>query len=103
MTLLEKLNLFYNSYVLTILTVGYIAGELGHYLIGITSKQTAIDIHYGDHACQQNTSMFHSSHLPVKCSDVTEPKGYVLNIAHCTLRKLIVWRRGRRKAHAAAE
>lgn len=72
MTLLEKLAIFYNSYVLTILTVGYVAGELGHYLIGITSKQTAIDLDYGDHACQQNSTTLRSSQLPVQCSDVLE-------------------------------
>lgn len=77
MTLLEKLNIFYNSYVLTIITVGYVAGELGHYLIGITSKQTAIDLDYGDHACQQNSTLIRSSQLPVQCSAVTEPERYV--------------------------
>lgn len=77
MTVLEKLSIFYNSYVLTILTVGYVAGELGHYLIGITSKQTAIDLDYGDHACQQNSTMFRSTQLPVPCSEVTQPERYV--------------------------
>lgn len=77
MVLLDKFRFLYNSYVLTILTIGYIAGELGHYLIGITSKQTAIDIHYGDFACQQNTSDFKSSQLTVQCVDVTELNGYV--------------------------
>ncbi|KAH8272316.1 hypothetical protein KR026_001462 [Drosophila bipectinata] len=67
---LEKLSGFYSSYVLGILTVGYILGELGHYLIGVTSKQTAIELDYGDHACQQNTSMFHRQELPTQCSAV---------------------------------
>lgn len=63
--------------MLTILTIGYIAGELGHYLIGITSKQTAIDIHYGDFACQQNTSDFRTSQLTEQCVDIAEPNRYM--------------------------
>ncbi|XP_001355572.1 putative metabolite transport protein HI_1104 [Drosophila miranda] len=68
--ILEKLSGFYNSYVLGILTVGYILGELGHYLIGVTSKQTAIELDYGDHACQQNSSLFNRHELPMQCSAV---------------------------------
>lgn len=66
----EKLGFLYNSYVLAILTVGYILGELGHYLIGVTSKQTAIELDYGDHACQQNVTQWSRHELPVQCSAV---------------------------------
>lgn len=41
------LKKYYHPYVLGVLTIGYIAGELGHYLIGVTSKATAIDLDYG--------------------------------------------------------
>ncbi|XP_034484255.1 putative metabolite transport protein HI_1104 [Drosophila innubila] len=68
--ILEKLSGFYNAYVLGILTVGYILGELGHYLIGVTSKQTAIELDYGDHGCQQNNSMFNRHELVTQCGDV---------------------------------
>lgn len=77
MVLLKKIRFLYNSYVLTVLTVGYIAGEVGHYLIGITSKQTAIDIDYGDHACQQNNTLLRSNQLPVQCSTINESRKYV--------------------------
>lgn len=66
----KKLGFLYNSYVLGILTVGYILGELGHYLIGVTSKQTAIELDYGDHACQLNSTDYHRSQLPTQCSAV---------------------------------
>lgn len=54
--LFEKFKFLYNTYVLAVLTIGYVLGELGHYLIGVTSKQTAIELDYGEHACQQNTT-----------------------------------------------
>lgn len=64
----EKFGFLYNSWVLGVLTVGYILGELGHYLIGVTSKHTAIDINYGDHACQLNSTEFHRNDLPTQCN-----------------------------------
>lgn len=66
----KKLGFLYNSYVLGILTIGYILGELGHYLIGVTSKQTAIELDYGDHACQQNNTLFTRTELPAQCSQI---------------------------------
>lgn len=72
----EKLGFLYDSYVLGILTIGYILGELGHYLIGVTSKQTAIELDYGDHACQQNDTSFTRHELPKQC-------GAVLNDTEC--------------------
>uniref|UniRef100_A0A1A9ZLE7 Major facilitator superfamily (MFS) profile domain-containing protein n=1 Tax=Glossina pallidipes TaxID=7398 RepID=A0A1A9ZLE7_GLOPL len=70
-SVLSRLSSFYSPYVLGVLTVGYILGELGHYLIGVTSKQTAIDLDYGDIACQMNTTMFERTELPEQCSAVT--------------------------------
>lgn len=67
---IKEVSNFYNTYVLGVLTVGYILGELGHYLIGVTSKQTAIELDYGDHACQLNNSMFTRTELPVQCNVV---------------------------------
>ncbi|RZF42047.1 hypothetical protein LSTR_LSTR006640 [Laodelphax striatellus] len=49
---LQKLSGLYVWYVLVVLTLGYLTAELGHFLIGVTSKATATDIHYGDIACQ---------------------------------------------------
>ncbi|XP_055380423.1 putative metabolite transport protein HI_1104 [Condylostylus longicornis] len=63
-----NLGRYYDYYVLGILTIGYILGELGHYLIGVTSKQTAIELDYGDHACQQNHTEYATHMLPTACS-----------------------------------
>lgn len=70
-SVIKKLGFLYDSYVLGILTVGYILGELGHYLIGVTSKQTAIELDYGDHACQQNATWLARNELPVQCKAIT--------------------------------
>lgn len=66
----KNVGSLYNSYVLGVLTIGYILGELGHYLIGVTSKQTAIELDYGDHACQQNDTSFTRHELTVQCSSI---------------------------------
>ncbi|XP_066144125.1 probable 4-methylmuconolactone transporter [Euwallacea fornicatus] len=64
----KKLAFIYPTYVLAILSIGYVLGELGHYLIGVTSKAIATDLHYGDIACQLNSSEHYLSELPVICS-----------------------------------
>lgn len=66
--LFEKFRFLYNTYVLAVLTIGYVLGELGHYLIGVTSKQTAIELDYGEHACQQNTTDISRDLLHKQCS-----------------------------------
>lgn len=47
----------YKPWVLLLVTCGYIVAELGHFLIGVTSRATARDLHYGDKACQLNVSV----------------------------------------------
>lgn len=59
------------AYILFILTICYIVGELGHYLIGVTSRATARDIDYGDHACQLNDTSFQKNDLPTQCDSIT--------------------------------
>uniref|UniRef100_A0A182NSC5 Major facilitator superfamily (MFS) profile domain-containing protein n=1 Tax=Anopheles dirus TaxID=7168 RepID=A0A182NSC5_9DIPT len=68
-SMMEKLGFLYKPYVLAVLTIGYIAGELGHYLIGVTSKATAIELDYGDQACQQNHTDFLRHELPAQCAE----------------------------------
>ncbi|KAF7990357.1 hypothetical protein HCN44_000162 [Aphidius gifuensis] len=63
----KKLKLFYKPYALALVSIGYVLGELGHYLIGVTSKATAIDLHYGDISCQLNTTQYSLVDLPVQC------------------------------------
>lgn len=79
--LFQKLGFLYDSYVLAILTIGYILGELGHYLIGVTSKQTAIQLDYGDHACQQNVTWLTRHELPTQCGVIkNETECVALNL-----------------------
>jgi hypothetical protein len=70
-SLQEKLGDFKNVYILAILTLCYIVGELGHYLIGITSRATARDIDYGDHACQLNDTTIKKIEMPTQCDEIT--------------------------------
>lgn len=67
----SKFESFKKAYILFILTIGYIVGELGHYLIGVTSRATARDIDYGDHACQLNLTTIEKKDLPAQCDSIT--------------------------------
>lgn len=71
----------YSVYMLGILTVSYILGELGHFLLGVTSKQMAIDLDYGDRSCQLNNSQLTRVQLPLPCQAVSNKSAYV----QCTL------------------
>ncbi|XP_015608750.1 uncharacterized protein LOC107274277 [Cephus cinctus] len=66
-TVLQKLKFLYKPYALGIVSLGYVLGELGHYMIGVTSKATAEDLHYGDIACQLNSTDYSLADLPVQC------------------------------------
>ncbi|CAH1118484.1 unnamed protein product [Phaedon cochleariae] len=66
--LTKKLAFLYPTYVLAVVSIGYIFGELGHYLIGVTSKAIAKDLHFGDIACQLNLTHVYLTELPVKCA-----------------------------------
>ncbi|CAB3219906.1 unnamed protein product [Arctia plantaginis] len=66
----SKLEGYYKWYVLGLVSILYILGELGHYLIGTTSKVTADDLHYGDKACMLNLTHVSLSELPVVCEKV---------------------------------
>ncbi|XP_050540464.1 protein spinster homolog 1 [Daktulosphaira vitifoliae] len=58
---IKKLGFLYKSYVLTVLTLGYLTSEMGHFMIGVTSKATARDVHYGDIKCQLLEELAESS------------------------------------------
>jgi len=55
--------------VLILLTLSYVFGELGHFLIGVTSRDLAREIGYGDLACFEN---------------ITGKKGGVDNFTSCS-------------------
>jgi hypothetical protein len=58
------------GYILFILTICYIIGELGHYLIGSSSRATAKDVHYGDHACQLANASFIENDNITRCESI---------------------------------
>ncbi|KAJ8682906.1 hypothetical protein QAD02_018698 [Eretmocerus hayati] len=57
----------YTWYALAIVTVGYVVGELGHFLIGVTSKATSTDLDYGDISCQFNSTTLSVVDVPTQC------------------------------------
>lgn len=63
----EKYGSIYPTIVLAVVSIGFVIAELGHFLVGVTSKAMAIDLHYGDIACQLNNTDFHLHELPNKC------------------------------------
>jgi len=66
--ILEKLKPLYKWYVLALVSIGYVIGELGHFLIGVTSRATAKDLHYGDKSCMYNVSSGIAHHdMPATC------------------------------------
>ncbi|CAH1968641.1 unnamed protein product [Acanthoscelides obtectus] len=80
--LTRKLEFLYPTYVLAIVSIGYICGELGHYLIGVTSKAVAQDLHYGDISCQLNLTDVYLSDLPIQCNTANDSEtcsSYTLN------------------------
>ncbi|XP_043268427.1 putative metabolite transport protein HI_1104 isoform X2 [Venturia canescens] len=66
-SIVQKLKFLYKPYALAVVSIGYVLGELGHYMIGVTSKATATDLHYGEISCQLNSTEFSLAALPVRC------------------------------------
>ena len=63
---------------LSYLTVAYVFGEMSHYLVGVTSRDMAREIHYGDMACYDNDSFSGESNSSIACGDITDSSGCVL-------------------------
>nr|CAD7198927.1 unnamed protein product [Timema douglasi] len=70
--LLEKLRFLYQPYVLLIVSLSYMIAEVGHFMIGVTSKATAKDLHYGDISCQFNNTDLAVADIPIHCESVNE-------------------------------
>ena len=62
---------------LSYLTVAYVFGEMSHFLVGVTSRDMARDIEYGDLACYDNDSFTGELNSSVVCEDITLASGYV--------------------------
>ena len=65
---------------LSYLTVAYVFGEMSHYLVGVTSRDMAREIHYGDMACYDNKTFVGEFNSSIVCEDITDSSGCVLNI-----------------------
>ena len=65
---------------LSYLTVAYVFGEMSHYLVGVTSRDMAREIHYGDMACYDNDSFSGESNSSIACGDITDSSGCVLSM-----------------------
>ncbi|EGI65719.1 PREDICTED: uncharacterized protein LOC105145878 isoform X2 [Acromyrmex echinatior] len=65
--IMQKSAFLYKPYALALMSVGYIVAELGHFLIGVTSKAVAENLHYGDISCQFNSTTLTVAELPVPC------------------------------------
>jgi hypothetical protein len=68
---IDRLRYLYPTYVLAVVSLGYLVAELGRFLIGVTSKATAQDLHYGDISCQLNLSDVLVVDLPQACENAT--------------------------------
>ena len=62
---------------LSYLTVAYVFGEMSHYLVGVTSRDMAREIEYGDMACYDNDSFTGEPNSSVVCEDITAASGCV--------------------------
>ena len=47
----EDMMMQNNIYILVLLTLSYLVGEMGHFLLGATSRDIAREVGYGDKAC----------------------------------------------------
>ena len=45
-----------NSYILALLTIAFVIGEVSHFLIGVVSQEMARSLHYGDKSCLQHSN-----------------------------------------------
>ena len=61
------------------LTVAYIFGEMSHYLVGVTSRDMAREIGYGDMACYNNDNFSEEMNSSIICEDITDSSGCVLS------------------------
>lgn len=80
---LRKLSGLYSWYILVILTLGYLTAELGHFLVGVTSKHAARDVLYGDIACMLKEHILEERFnltLQFACESAMNQTRYVIRI-----------------------
>lgn len=64
----------YPMYALVLLLLAYLLNQLDRYMLAITTKPLAQEIHYGDLACMKNSSYHSKSEVNVTCNGTTQEK-----------------------------
>eukprot|EP00094_Tigriopus_californicus_P011698 TCALIF_11302-PA protein Name:"Similar to spns2 Protein spinster homolog 2 (Danio rerio)" AED:0.05 eAED:0.05 QI:1/0/0/1/0.5/0.33/3/0/447 len=73
-----------NIYFLSLMSLGYIVGEIAHFLINTSTRAVAQDIHYGDQACFRNLTVNVSENSNVtSCKDLDQQEDCVQH-DHCS-------------------
>lgn len=71
----------YSVFVLVLLLLAYLLNQLDRYMLAITVKPMAQDVHFGDHDCMVNTSFTDDEVGGIKCNAKNETR-LVRNIYH---------------------
>lgn len=58
-----------NIYFLSLMSLGYIVGEIAHFLINTSTRAVAQEIHYGDLACFRNLTVNVTGNTTGTCKD----------------------------------
>ena len=70
---------FQNIYFLSLITTGYIIGEIAHFLLSTTSREVATDVHYGEQVCEA----INDTYSDVGCDDYKDESS-CLGLGHNT-------------------
>lgn len=66
------------TWMLTVLGAIYLVGELGHYLIGVISRNVAQDLHYGEIGCMAKDDVT-NIRFGI-CEDANTSETYILQL-----------------------
>ena len=65
-----------NVLILTLLTVAFVVGEIGHFLISVLTLEVSRDIGYGEKKCYQAEAVDETS---VVCKEIETEEEYVMS------------------------
>ena len=72
--MMDNKKVAYSIVVLILLTLTYLVNQLCRYMLNITTKPIAQEIHYGDIVCLKNTSLKLPSDLNCEKNGTTKEK-----------------------------
>ena len=70
---------FQNIYFLSLITTGYIIGEIAHFLLSTTSKEVATDVHYGEQVCEA----LNDTYSDARCDEYEEESSCMAHNSTC--------------------